>query len=213
MSLISQGAEATVYLEDGFVIKKRQPKTYRNAQLDRKLRVFRTRREAKVLKKLEELGVAVPALRTFSDTPASITMEYVEGKKLRDVLNEKNGTVLCREIGNAVGTMHSNGIIHGDLTTSNMMVRDGKIVFIDFGLSFFSEKDEDKAVDIHLFKQALASSHARLSEKCLPSFFEGYAESNQSGEGVCKRLEQVETRGRNKRKKITSQCEAALRRA
>jgi Kae1-associated kinase Bud32 len=213
MRIIAHGAEALVYVEDGLIVKKRQPKAYRNAQLDRKLRAFRTRREAKVMKKLDELGIAVPALRTFSDSPASITMEYVEGKKLRDVLNEKNGTVLCREIGNAVGTMHSNGIIHGDLTTSNMMVRDGKIVFIDFGLSFFSEKDEDKAVDIHLFKQALASSHARLSEKCLPSFFEAYAEASPYGDGVIQRLEQVEARGRNKRKKITSQSETTLRRA
>ena len=99
--------------------------------------------------------------------------------------------------------MHKNNIVHGDLTTSNMILssHDGKIYFVDFGLSLFSNKDEDKAVDLHLFRQALGSSHHEIAEDCFAAAIIAYKEANNHGwKIVLNRLESVEGRGRNKTK-------------
>ena len=90
-------------------------------------------------------------------------------------------------------------IIHGDLTTSNMIL-EKEIKFIDFGLSFFSTKDEDKAVDLHLFRQALESRHHTMWEKCFEAALKGYRLGNVDYSSVLTRLEKVESRGRNKLK-------------
>ena len=105
---------------------------------------------------------------------------------------------LANEIGVKLAKLHDSDIIHGDLTTSNMIL-DKEIVFIDFGLSFHSNKIEDKAVDIHLFKQALESKHFKVKEKALEEFLKGYKKSKDYAE-IMKRLEQVELRGRYKHK-------------
>ena len=58
MKQIGDGAEAIIYL-DTDVIKERVKKSYRHKNIDIKLRKFRTRRESKVLKKLEEINAVV----------------------------------------------------------------------------------------------------------------------------------------------------------
>ena len=171
---------------------------YRLKEIDDKLRKFRTRREAKVLNKLEEIKFPAPRLQSMCDQAMQLRMDMVNGNKLRDVLY-KEPVALSEEIGRKVGIMHANGIIHGDLTTSNMIL-DKEIKFIDFGLSFFSEKEEDKAVDLHLLRQALESKHYDIWEKCFEAALRGYKESYPDSSVVLKRLEQVESRGRNKSK-------------
>ena len=123
MKKIGAGAEALIYLDKKEVVKERIKKSYRLKQIDEKLRKFRTRREAKVLEKLHSIGFPIPKLILSDDKKMLIKMEFLKGKKLRDILNKKNCEKLCREIGEEVATLHKKGIIHGDLTTSNKIGR------------------------------------------------------------------------------------------
>lgn len=205
MRRLSIGAEAVIFVDDAKkeVIKQRQPKKYRVKELDDKLRLHRMKREAKVIETLLQLGIPVPKLIGINEKTATITMRLVDGKKIRDILGSHNHAAICSEIGKSVGTMHGNDIVHGDLTTSNMIrsSHDGKIYFVDFGLSLFSNKDEDKAVDLHLFRQALNSSHHEIAKECFAAAITAYKKANSSGwKAVLKRLEKVEGRGRNKQK-------------
>jgi Kae1-associated kinase Bud32 len=196
MKLISQGAEAKIYLDKEKITKKRFEKKYRIPEIDLKLRRFRTRRESKVIEKLNSLGFG-PKLILSDDRKMNISMDKIPGKKVREILDKK--PELAIEIGKNLAIMHDSGIIHGDLTTSNMIF-DKKVYFIDFGLSFFSDKTEDKAVDIHLFKQAIESAHYKIEKKAYEFFLKGYKESKYFDETL-KRLELVEKRGRYKMKK------------
>lgn len=202
MKLLSIGAEAMVSADEKAheVIKLRQPKRYRIKALDDKIRLQRLRREAKVMETLHELNVQVPRLLSVSEKESTIRMQLIEGEKVKNVLDKDNYAKICHEIGKNMGIMHSSNIIHGDLTTSNMVWRSGKLFLVDFGLSLFSNKDEDKAVDLHLFKQALKSSHSRIAGKCFAAAIKAYKKSNSGWKEVVKRLEKVEGRGRNKGK-------------
>jgi Kae1-associated kinase Bud32 len=198
MKAIAQGAEAVIYESKGRIEKFRKGKKYRLPQLDAMLRSTRTRREAKILGKLQN-AIDVPKLISFSDETMKIKLEKLEGKQLRDVLNEKNCTKLFIEAGEKIGKMHDLGIIHGDLTTSNMMFSKGKVFFIDFGLSFFSNRAEDKAVDLHVLKETLKGKHNDLSRECFDALIKGYSKSKNAIE-VIKRMKIVEARGRYKGK-------------
>jgi Kae1-associated kinase Bud32 len=198
MKQIAQGAEATIYEERNIITKLRKEKTYRLPQLDSSLRASRTRREAKVLEKLQD-AIDVPKLLSFSDKAMKIEIEKLGGKQLRDVLNASNCEKLFLEAGQKIGKMHDLGIIHGDLTTSNMMLSKGKVYFIDFGLSFFSSRIEDMAVDLHVLKETLKGKHNEISQKCFDAAIKGYKKSKNSAE-VIKRIEIVEARGRYKGK-------------
>jgi len=195
---IGRGAEAVVRKQENQVVKERLSKNYRLSEIDNRLRKFRTRREAKVLTKLAEIGIAAPLLSAMDDKNMKISMSFVEGPKLRDVLHEKPSEY-SKEIGKKIGLMHKNDIIHADLTTSNMILSD-EINLIDFGLSFFSTKIEDRAVDLHLLHRALESKHHDIHEQCFDAALEGYKETNPEAEQVLKRLEEVQLRGRHKKK-------------
>jgi len=192
MKVISQGAEAVLYEHEDKIIKKRISKEYRIPEIDYELRKSRTNREAKVLKKVE-----FPAPRVFNvdNKEMSIEMEKIDGLKLSENLKNIDYKKICHQIGEQVAKMHSANLIHGDLTTSNMIYADNKVYFIDFGLSFTSTKTEDKAVDLHLLRQALESRHNEIYEEAFKAVKEGYGDSS-----ILKRLEEVELRGRNKNK-------------
>jgi len=170
--LITQGAEAKLYLDEGKVIKERFKKSYRIKEIDEKLRSFRTRREAKILQRLSAINFPSPKL-IRSDDKENITMEKVRGNLLKDMLEESHYKNLCSEIGRKIALLHNNSIIHGDLTTSNMIFNN-EIYFIDFSLGGFSSRIEDKGVDLKLFLEALNSTHFKISDICWSSFIEGY---------------------------------------
>jgi Kae1-associated kinase Bud32 len=202
MNRIAQGAEAIIYKDGNDVIKERLSKSYRLKHLDDSLRQFRTRREAKVLSRLEEFNFPAPHMKEFSDKLMSIVMDFIPGETLKDVLKRGDEyQQFAKDMGAMIGRMHTKNIIHGDLTTSNMIVhmKTNKLHFIDFGLAQFSERDEDKAVDLFLFERSLASTHFKL-----PTLFEDamqeYKISNPQATEVLKRLEKVRMRGRNKGK-------------
>ncbi len=203
MLQIGHGAEAILYKDGSAVMKERLAKAYRLSALDESLRKFRTRREAKVLGRLQEMGFPSPALRDFSDKRMSILMDFVPGVKLRDVLEQREQVIdLGREMGQRIAKLHAANIIHGDLTTSNMILHETlkEIHFIDFGLSFFSEKVEDKAVDLFLLDRALETTHMSKYQELFDAVIEGYREGYDVADEVLKRFEEVQLRGRNKRK-------------
>ena len=126
-------------------------------------------------------------------------MSNIPGLLVKNIL-EKKYKKLSKEIGEKVAILHNKGIIHGDLTTSNMIFNK-EICFIDFGLSFFSHKTEDKAVDLHLLKQALESKHYKIWEKAFKLALESYKNKAKNSDEIIKRLQKVEKRGRYKTKK------------
>ena len=202
MKKIAQGAEAKLYLTDSKIIKDRFEKGYRIKEIDQKLRKSRTKSEAKIFGKLADINFPSPKLIN-TDKKQKITMEYIKGPKVRDILEEKDYKKLSLEIGKKIAILHNNNIIHGDLTTSNMIFSK-EIYFIDFGLSYFSHKIEDKAVDLHLLKQALESKHYKIWEKCFKAAIKAYKKESKQAKEVLTRLETVEKRGRYKGKRKKS---------
>ena len=199
MKFIAQGAESKLFLSKDKVIKDRFRKTYRIKEIDDRLRKSRTKREAKILDKLKKIGFPIPRLIKTNETD-TLEIQYIKGKLLRNILDNDNCISLGKEIGGKVAILHTNNIIHGDLTTSNMILNK-EIYFIDFGLGFFSEKIEDKAVDLHLLKESLESKHSEIWEKSYKAALEGYTKKAADGEDVLERVKLVEKRGRYKGKK------------
>ncbi|MBT3297384.1 Kae1-associated serine/threonine protein kinase [archaeon] len=206
MELLAQGAEAKIFRDKNKVIKERLSKDYRLPQLDDSLRKFRTRREAKVLHKLGDMKFPSPRLHDFCDNRMMITMDFVEGQTVRDVLDNESTKddyqILAQEIGKKLALMHTKDIIHGDFTTSNILkeTRSGELKVIDFGLSFFSGKVEDKAVDLFLLDRALASKHFQFYPGIFEHTLKGYKDTFPEAEAILARFEQVKNRGRNKKK-------------
>lgn len=198
MKLISRGAEANIYLDRGIIKKERVVKGYRVAQLDSYLRKTRTKREARLVSLARRAGVPTPFIYDVDNTRAAIEMKNIEGERVREILDDlttEERIELCREIGKSVGRLHSANIIHGDLTTANMVLSEGKVYFIDFGLGEISESIEDKGVDLLVFKKAMYSTHYAYWKECYNAFLEGYSEYEKH-EDVVQRLRAIERRGR-----------------
>ena len=195
--IISQGAEATIQLQNSKILKIRTKKSYRIPQLDSKLRKLRTRQEAKILEKLSQL-IPVPKIFNINEETSTLTLEYIKGKRLSQHLDKlTNKLSICKKIGASLAKIHDLGIIHGDPTTSNMIYSKNQVYLIDFGLGFHSQKIEDKAVDLHLIKQALEAKHPKYHISCFKAILTGYKSSSNSSL-VLKQLEKVERRGRYK---------------
>lgn len=197
--LIAQGAEAKLFLENGNVLKQRFSKSYRIKEIDEKLRGSRTRREAKILQKLQTINFPAPRL-IRNDEKENLIIEKIGGKLIKDILEKSDYKKLCSEIGKKVAILHNNSVIHGDLTTSNMILNE-EICLIDFGLSIFSEKAEDRAVDLHLLKEGLESKHYKVWEECFKSVLEAYEKEAKKSNETLKRLDVVEKRGRYRARK------------
>ena len=196
--LLAQGAESKLFLVGKRILKNRFKKNYRLKEIDEKLRKFRTKREAKVLQRLEEINFPSPKL-IKTDERENLEIGHIKGNLLKDALEKGNYVKLSKEIGGKIAILHNENIIHGDLTTSNMILnKNNQIYFIDFGLSFFSHKIEDKATDLHLLKEALESKHYRIWEKCYKCALESYEKNAKDGKEVLKRVKIVENRGRYK---------------
>uniref|UniRef100_A0A0D9XJV0 Uncharacterized protein n=1 Tax=Leersia perrieri TaxID=77586 RepID=A0A0D9XJV0_9ORYZ len=156
------------------VIKERFSKKYRHPLLDSKLTLKRLNAEARCMTKARKLGVPTPVLYAVDPLLHTLTFEYVDGLSVKDILlgfgsngiNEEQLNDIATQIGNAVGKLHDGGLVHGDLTTSNMIIKNGtnQLVLIDFGLSFTSTIPEDKAVDLYVLERALISMHSSCGD-------------------------------------------------
>ena len=192
MKEIARGAEAVIYLDKEVVVKKRLSKGYRHPEIDAELIKTRTKREAKFMQDLP-----IPGPKLGKADVSTLSMGYIQGEKVANVLDSQ--PELALKIGEYLSRLHDKNMIHGDLTTSNMIFDGKELHFIDFGLSFYSDKLEDKAVDLHLFKEALESRHFRIEHKAYRDFLKGYRMSKQA-DAVLERLKVVEKRGRYKNK-------------
>ncbi|MEM3506320.1 MAG: KEOPS complex kinase/ATPase Bud32 [Candidatus Bathyarchaeia archaeon] len=206
MVLIKKGAEADLYLEDWnefkVIKKQRIKKTYRIEDLDIKLRKSRTIREAQMLHEAKKIGIPTPIVYFLDISNFIIIMEYIDGNLLREYLEKLSSNDMiriCKIVGFQIGLLHKNGIIHGDLTTSNMILTSReKVFFIDFGLSFYSQDLEDKGADILLLKRAISSTHYKHATECLKAIFNGYRSvvGDDYSKRVIMKAKEIEKRGR-----------------
>ena len=175
--MLKKGAEADIDLTswDGSdaVLKIRKPKSYRNSLLDKKLCRQRTVRESQTISQVKSIGIRAPLVYFVNLGDFSIVMQKIPGTPVHD-LPESKIVTLSKEIGRLVGTMHRNGIMHGDLTTSNFLYFKNSVYVLDFGLSQKTAKPEDHAVDLRLIKEILNSAHARIMEPSWKNFLAGY---------------------------------------
>ena len=197
--LIQQGAEAKIFLDEknSLIIKDRKSKSYRIPELDKKIIKQRTKAEKKLLEKASKV------INTPNPLPSKeiniINMLYIEGEKLSNSLNDfslEKQLQILRKIGKSVAELHKSDIIHGDLTTSNMILKQGDIFFIDFGLGYISKKIEDKAVDLHLLKQALEAKHFQHWKELFREFQKSYSKDYPESKQIFERITAVERRGR-----------------
>ncbi|XP_075507530.1 uncharacterized protein LOC142544356 [Primulina tabacum] len=209
--LIKQGAEARVF-ESTFVgrrsiVKKRFSKKYRHPSLDSKLTLKRLNAEARCMTKARKLGVSTPALYAVDPVLNTLTFEFVEGPSVKDILLDfgLHGIVeerlydIAEQIGDAIGKLHDGGLIHGDLTTSNMLIQNSsnQLVLIDFGLSYTSTLPEDKAVDLYVLERALLSMHSSCGN-VMDKILNAYRKSSKQWSSTLNKLAQVRQRGRKR---------------
>ena len=201
MKLLKKGAEADIYLTSWngkeAILKIREKKDYRNPILDRRIREQRTIRESGIISNVKSFGVRTPLVYFVDAKKCVMYMQHIEGNLVRDLVNRRV-IKTCEEIGRIVGTLHKNGVMHGDLTTSNFIVMKGTIFVIDFGLAQKTTRVEDHAIDLRLFKEILNSAHANIMKKSWNKFLQGYkkvvglSRHNQ----VLRQVTVIESRGR-----------------
>lgn len=201
--IIYQGAEAKICLTNykGYkaIEKRRIPKSYRIKEIDNQLITMRTKEETKLIHKARQSGVYVPIIYDVDLKNGIITMEYIQGKRIKDIINnlsEEERKRIFRNIGKSIARFHNNGIIHGDITTSNIILLDDKIYFIDFGLGEKNNEIESKGVDLHVLMEAIESTHSKYSN-CFNYVIEGYKEEyDNDSKLVINKIEDIVKRGR-----------------
>ncbi len=182
-SLFHRGAEADLYLARigpwEAVLKQRVPKQYRQKGLDDRIRRERTVREATIISEARRAGVSTPTILSVSPDECLLCITFVQGTLARDSLDDMSPQLCSRlfqNIGRQVGYLHGQGIVHGDLTTSNMIISGKEQPFlIDFGLSDHSNEVEDRAVDLHLLRRSIATTHKLESAGYSRALMKGYA--------------------------------------
>lgn len=228
LEIISQGAEAIVFKTSvhpycqspklnnshEFIVKYRPSKRYRHPKLDKTITKSRTVGEVKFMHKLSRVGINAPRIILVDFQTGIIWMEYsgVQSFKSRLWGVEKTGTPedcvaddikqVCNRVGDLIGQLHTNDMIHGDLTSSNIMLEsDDNPSLIDFGLSSYSGLAEDKAVDIYVLERAIQSTHSEYADKYNEWLLDGYEKAYQGSKKyreVIGRLEEVRLRGRKR---------------
>ena len=201
--IIYQGAEAKIcvskYMNFDVIKKRRLKKGYRIKQIDNSLISSRTKEETKLIIEARQAGVSVPIIYDVDLQNGVITMEYLKGKRIKDILNdldESKRACICKKIGESIARFHNNNIIHGDITTSNMILLDDKIHFFDFGLGEVNSELEAKGVDLHVLMEAIESTHSKYSS-CFDYVLEGYKkELKQDANQVIKKIQEIVKRGR-----------------
>ncbi|HEU5221023.1 MAG TPA: KEOPS complex kinase/ATPase Bud32 [Candidatus Nitrosotalea sp.] len=201
MKLVKKGAEADIYVTiwNGLdsILKIRKKKDYRVHSLDMRIRTLRTIKEAKMISETKSFGITTPLVYFVDEKKCEIYLQLIKGKLVRDLPLNKI-IKICTEIGKIVGTLHKNGIMHGDLTTSNFILSDQGLVILDFGLSQKTDKIDDYAIDLRLFKEVLNSAHAQIVEDAWVYFVLGYRKilGNMLTEKVLSHVSVIEKRGR-----------------
>lgn len=237
LQVVSQGAEALVlstqthpYAQKSgtFIIKYRPPKPYRHPKIDAQITRSRTAGEAKFMAKLRRAGIRAPNLVSVDPNGGLIWMESVgeilpngavsslknllwyleQSSEAADLLVQSQLELACRHTGAVIAKLHMNDMVHGDLTTSNMLLQEGEAYLIDFGLSSYSALAEDKAVDLYVLERAVLSTHSVHAEKYNGWLLAGYKDEQcgayasvggkKKYSETLKKLEDVRLRGRKR---------------
>lgn len=199
--ILRKGAEAEIRLEEWkgrkVIEKFRARKGYRNERLDENLRSQRIKNEVRLMTESRRLGISVPIIYDVDLKGNKIIMEYIEGERVKDILQsdyaDKGG--ICHRIGEDVGRMHRRGIAHGDLTTSNILLSNGRLYYIDFSLGEKTKEIEVLGVDLHLLREAFLSAHSQIFE-LFEDVLSGYLSTFRDGSEVVKKMKEIESRGR-----------------
>ncbi|MDR2699863.1 MAG: Kae1-associated serine/threonine protein kinase [Nitrososphaerota archaeon] len=204
--LLKKGAEANLYLDywhgKKVITKIRTQKKYRPEALDTQIRSYRTMHEAQLLHQAKSAGVTTPLIYMVNVPEATIVIEYIEGIQIKKYINKVSKIErkkVCTKIGELVGRLHRENLIHGDLTTSNMILdKQGTIFLVDFGLGEKNVELEAKGVDLHLLKRVLQSTHFSFWETCFNDVLAGYnlVLSDKLTEKVYEKTIEIEKRGR-----------------
>ena len=201
--IVQRGAEAVLYLDnkdnETVLVKDRTKKGYRLPELDGRIRRQRTRHEDRLLERARRAGIDAP--RVFDVSENKLIMEFIGGEKVKDVLDgmgKGRREETCGLIGEALGKLHASGIMHGDFTTSNMILKKTKLFIIDFGLGKFSTKIEDQAVDLYLLQEALKAAHFKYLNEAWQKILKSYRQHYAQAPEVLLRLEKIGKRRRYK---------------
>ena len=189
----TRGAEATVEFDGDRVVKTRVAKSYRHPALDERLRRERTRAEARLTSEARRTGVPTPLVRDVDTAEARIVFERVGDRDLADALT----TDRARRVGECLGALHGEGLVHGDPTTRNVRVEVAgeRLWLVDFGLGGHSGHVEDHAMDLHVFAGSVAGTADEGEARAVrEAAVAGYRSAGD--EAVLTRLETVEGRGR-----------------
>lgn len=210
--LISQGAEALVFevSQDGTVVKFRPAKPWRLPELDEMLRTRRTNQESRVMRKLAESQIGVPDLKFVDAKNGILCMEFITGKSLKAATWECEGALtnevraLYRQLGSSIARMHAANVMHGDLTTSNVMIdSNNELRLIDFGLSTQQASVEDKAVDLYVLERAISSTHPLeveelMTKEVMPAYVEEATAQKDNVKLLMQKLEKTRAGGRKR---------------
>ncbi|EFO93571.1 hypothetical protein CRE_02618 [Caenorhabditis remanei] len=211
--VIYQGAEGKItkclYLGREAVVKERFSKGYRHPTLDTRLNKARTKQEVRGMWKARELGIITPTVYFIDSEKNQLIMEYIRGptakwwiSQLKPEEFDQKMDEFGRILGEILGKLHRGGLIHGDLTTSNMILKDGcmeKLALIDFGLSQQGKvTPEEKGVDLYVLERAVVSTHHN-SHALLAGLMEGYKTADgKQFTAVEKKLNEIRLRGRKR---------------
>jgi TP53 regulating kinase-like protein len=214
--LIKQGAEAKIYCTEFYhkpvIVKERFSKSYRHPSLDEKLTCRRTSQEVRALLRCRKAGIPTPCVYFLDQQNNRIYMERIEDcNTVRDGINSllkensKSATIKLNDIATNIGLtmalMHNADCIHGDLTTSNMLLKNESngtgIILIDFGLSSVSALPEDKGVDLYVLERAFLSTHPN-TEELFQVILSNYKKQARKADEVIKKLDEVRMRGRKR---------------
>jgi TP53 regulating kinase-like protein len=199
------GAESIIFkIKRGnqwYLLKHRPEKSYLLNAIDSLLRDLRTSRECKMLAIARKLGVPTPAVYAIDKTNHTLLMDYIEGKQLKeivDIVPRDNLHKLCYEFGGLIALLHQGDVIHGDPTTSNVIVdRNSKLWLVDFGLSEMNATVEMKGVDLHLIQRAFETTHWNHQETMLERTLDGYIDRiGDAAKDVLERMSEIRERGR-----------------
>lgn len=193
MKVLKRGAEAVVYRQAETVVKERIAKGYRLKEIDTDLRKQRNKREVKCLMQAYRAGVDVP--KVISHDEFTIKMEFIDGPRVKDVLNE-NVKEISKKIGEVLSKLHEKDIAHGDFTTSNMILKNKKVYLIDFGLSEITKSVESKATDIYVLEEALKSAHFEVFDIAMKTALDSYKKNYAKWQDVLDQLKKIKLRVR-----------------
>ena len=205
-TLLRRGAEADLSLTTigpwKVVIKRRVRKEYRNPTLDEQIRHDRTVSEASRIHEAKTAGARVPSIVGVDVENNAIAMTHLDGKVARECLDDmgiNEARKLLRSIGEQIGLLHTGGIVHGDLTTSNVIVSPSGAPFIvDFGMSRRSIEPEDRGVDLHLLQRSIVASHSKNPSSMMNAMIRGYEQTagKKVASSTWRKAREIARRGR-----------------